>query len=248
MRLQKYLAACGVASRREAERLIEAGRVYVNGVQAHLGQVVDPEIEAVTVNETHVGSESLVYILLNKPRNVVTTAKDTHGRKTVVDLLEGVRERVFPVGRLDMDVEGALLLTNDGELAFRLTHPRYEVTKLYHVWVTGQVSPDALHQLRHGVELEDGMTAPAEVAIIDRRPDATHLSLVLHEGRKREVKRMCAAAGYAVRSLRRISFAGIRATGLRVGEWRRLTACEVRDLRRLTGLEPAAPDAAKPRN
>ena len=236
VRLQKYLAECGVASRREAEKLILDGRVRVNGVVAATGQTVEPESDKIEVDGAPVSQQRLVYILLNKPRNVVTTAKDTHGRKTVLDLVGGAGARVFPVGRLDMDVEGALLLTNDGELAYRLMHPKFEVEKTYLAWVSGGMTLETAARLAKGVELEDGPAAPAKVEVIRQRHDATLLRLTLHEGRKREVKRMCEAVGHPVKTLRRVGFGGIDVSGMRVGEWRYLSPKEIETLRRHAGL------------
>jgi len=236
VRLQKYLAECGVASRREAEKLILAGRVRVNGVVAAIGQTVEPDSDNIEVDGAPVAQQRLVYIVLNKPRDVVTTAKDTHGRKTVLDLVSGAGARVFPVGRLDMDVEGALLLTNDGELAHRLTHPKFEMEKKYLAGVSGRMTLETAARLAKGVEIEDGSTAPAKVEVIRQRDDATLIRLTLHEGRKREVKRMCEAVGHPVKTLRRIEFSGIDVSGMRVGEWRHLSHEEVETLRRHAGL------------
>lgn len=234
-RLQKYLAACGVASRRGAEALIEAGRVTVNGKTATLGRKVDPEKDLVLVDGQPVASrEAFVYILLHKPPGTVTTVRDTHGRKTVLECLDGVRARVYPVGRLDMDVGGVLLLTNDGDLANRLIHPSYGVSKLYLAWVWGNVGEPALDRLRKGVRLEDGMTAPAGAEAVKRTPRQTLLRLELREGRKHEVKRMCKAVGHPVDNLTRTAFCGLQATGLRPGEWRFLEDKEVAALRRAT--------------
>ena len=236
MRLQRYLAGCGIASRRNAEKLVESGRVVVNGVVAKLGETIDPEKDVVTCDGKLVHSEAPVYVILNKPKETVTSAQDTHGRKTVIDCVEGVRARVFPVGRLDVDVEGALLLTNDGDLAFRLMHPKYQVEKVYLATVTGEFTREALARSEEGVPLEDGLTAPAKARIVNKRQGTTLLRLTLHEGRKREVKRMCAALGHPVRELQRVSIAGITAKGLRPGEWRYLTPHEVATLRRVAGL------------
>ena len=234
MRLQKYLAACGVSSRRAAERLIEEGRVLVNGAPATIGQSVDPAKDAIAVDGQPVAQDQKVYVVLNKPPNTVTTAKDTHGRKTVLELVQGAKARVFPVGRLDMDVDGVLVLTNDGELAHRLIHPSFQIEKVYMAHVQGRVTQNAAAWLRRGVRLEDGMTAPAKVEIVKHLPASTILRLTLHEGRKREVKRMCAAVGHRVRTLQRVSFAGIGVEALRPGEWRYLTDAEVRHLLELT--------------
>lgn len=236
VRLQKYLAECGVASRREAEKLILAGRVRVNGVVAAIGQQIEADSDKIEVDGAAVAPQRLVYIVLNKPRDVVTTAKDTHGRKTVLDLVGGAGARVFPVGRLDMDVEGALLLTNDGELAHRLMHPKFEVEKTYLAWVSGRMTQEAAAELANGVELEDGPTAPAKVVMMRQGQDATLIRLTLHEGRKREVKRMCEAVGHPVKTLRRVEFGGIDVSGMREGEWRHLLREEVESLRRHAGL------------
>jgi len=237
IRLQKFLAECGVASRREAENLIRAGRVVVNGDTAVLGARVDPDSDSILFDGRPLSRDEKVYVLLNKPRGVVTSAKDTHDRTTVLDFLTGVRERVFPVGRLDMDVEGALILTNDGELAYRLTHPKYEVEKVYLAWVQGVMPPEVAMQLERGVLLEDGVTAPAKVVILNKGKHSTLIRLVLHEGRKREVKRMCAKVGHRVSTLQRIGVGDVWVKGLRPGRWRYLTHREVRNLRALTRLD-----------
>ena len=233
IRLQKYLAQCGVASRREAEKLIEAGRVTIDGRVATLGESVPEEGAVVALDGQPVAPESgLVYIVLNKPRDVITSVTDTHGRKTVVDCLHGVKTRVYPVGRLDFDVEGVLLLTNDGDLAYHLTHPKFGAKKQYVAWVQGTMTPQTATQLERGVDLEDGTTAPAKVSITFVRGGSTQIRLTLHEGKKREVKRMCEAVGHPVQSLKRVSFAGIKATGLRPGQWRYLNDAEVASLKR----------------
>jgi len=234
MRLQKYLAECGVASRRTAERLIAHGRVAVNGEVATIGRSIQPDVDRVTLDAKPVAQDQKVYLVLNKPANTVTTAKDTHGRKTVLDLVKDVKARVFPVGRLDKDVEGVLLLMNDGELAHQLIHPSFQVKKVYHARVHGIVGPEAVRQLQQGVLLEDGKSAPAKCVVLEHKRHTTHLALTLHEGRKHEVKRMCAAVGHPVRGLRRIAFAGINADNLRSGEWRYLSSDEIDHLRKLT--------------
>jgi pseudouridine synthase len=240
VRLQKYLAECGVASRRQAEKLIAEGRVRINGATAAIGQSVDPESDKIEVDGRVLAQERPVYIVLNKPRDVVTTAKDTHGRKTVLDLVTGAGARVFPVGRLDMDVEGVLVLTNDGQQAFRLMHPKFEISKTYQAWVSGRMTAETAKRLAAGVELEDGLTSPAKVEIARHGQDATLIRLTLHEGQKREVKRMCEAVGHPVKTLRRIKFAGIDVEGMRVGEWRHLSQGEVETLRRQAGIEDVA--------
>jgi pseudouridine synthase len=234
MRLQRYLAQCGVASRRNAEQLIQDGRVSVNGEVARLGRNIDPEADEVALDGTPVGRDSKVYILLNKPRGVITSTRDTHKRRTVVDCLGGVRTRVYPVGRLDMDVEGALLLTNDGELAYRLTHPKYEVDKVYVAEVRGKMDDAAARKLAAGVDLDDGPSAPAKVKVLKRLGADTLVRIVLHEGRKREVKRMCAAVGHPVKKLRRTAVGELSVRGMKPGQWRYLEQAELDALRRLT--------------
>jgi 23S rRNA pseudouridine2605 synthase len=226
-RLQKVLAACGWGSRRICEDLIAAGRVTVNGDVAVLGRRVEPDRDRVEVDGVPVGVRpGLVYYLLNKPTGVVTTASDTHGRPTVIDIVP--REpRVFPVGRLDLDTEGLLLLTNDGELAQWLTHPSHGVDKEYLVDVDGGVvSAGALRSLRTGVELDDGITAPAQVS----QPSPGVLRITIHEGKNRQVRRMCEAVGHPVRRLVRVRIASISDRALRPGAWRPLTANEVKVL------------------
>ncbi|MFP6596267.1 MAG: pseudouridine synthase [Candidatus Hydrogenedentota bacterium] len=218
MRLQKYLAECSIASRRGSEKLIQDGRVTVDGEPAQVGQTVNPEVDTILFDGTPVLRDTKVYVLLNKPQGVITTAKDTHGRKTVIDLITGVTSRIFPVGRLDMDVTGTLLLTNDGELTNRLAHPRYQVDKVYHAWVKGIVHQETLHKLKKGIMLEDGITAPAKAKILKTQHQTTLIRLTIHEGRKRLVKRMCASVGHPINNLRRISVASINADGLQPGE------------------------------
>lgn len=237
VRLQKFLSECGVASRRASEQLIAEGRVSVNGVVAVIGATVDPDQDAVSVDGRDVRHDTKrVYVLLNKPRGAVTTAQDTHGRRTVLDCVSGVAERIFPVGRLDMDVEGVLLLTNDGELAHRLMHPSHEIEKVYVATVAGEIPETALARLAQGVLLEDGMTSPAKVKLIQSDRHSSRIQLTIHEGRKREVKRMCEAVGHPVLALKRIAFANLMGGHLRPGEWRYLNHQEVRLLRRLTDL------------
>ncbi|MFP6582370.1 MAG: pseudouridine synthase [Candidatus Hydrogenedentota bacterium] len=236
MRLQKFLAECSIASRRGSEKLIEEDRVTVNGELATVGQPVDPHHDDVRFDGSPVLPDKKLYIVFNKPSGVVTTAKDTHDRKTVLDFMEGVPARVFPVGRLDMDVTGALLLTNDGEMTNRLAHPKYEIDKMYHVWVKGIVNPRELDQFTIGVELDDGMTAPASVALLKTQRNTSLIRITVHEGRKRLVKRMCAHIGHPVNKLRRVAIGSITTQGLQSGEWRYLHQEELDYLRRITGL------------
>jgi 23S rRNA pseudouridine2605 synthase len=227
VRLAKFLAHAGVASRRAAERLVAEGRVTIDGAL-----VTDPardvgDAHAVAVDGEPVrGEEPRVVYALHKPAGVVSTARDTHGRPTVVDLVPGGR-RLYPVGRLDAGTTGLILLTNDGELANRLTHPRYEVPRTYRATVGGPpLTEKALRALRAGVELEDGRTAPARV----RRLDPRTLEITIHEGRKRQVRRMCEAVGHPVKALVRVRFGPLALGDLPAGRARRLTAAEVRAL------------------
>ena len=230
MRLNAYLARAGIASRRAADELIKAGHVRVNGEQGELNTFVASG-DVVEVDGRPVGKQRLAHLLLNKPAGAVTTARDPQGRPTVVALVP--REpRVVPVGRLDADTTGALLLTNDGQLAHRLAHPRYRVDKVYEVDVEGDPSPDTLLPLEQGIDLDDGRTAPARA----RRLGRSRVELTLHEGRKHQVKRMLEAAGHPVTRLHRSRYAGLDLRGLAPGEWRELTREEVVALRRLVGL------------
>ena len=225
-KLQKVLARAGVASRRAVEELIAEGRVRVNGEVARLGARVDADADVIEVDGALVSTAAgLVHYLLNKPAGVISTAEDTHGRPTVVDLVPA-EPRVFPVGRLDADTEGLLLLTNDGELTHRLTHPSFGVEKEYLASVEGDPSPAAVRSLREGVELDDGRTAPAKVA----RVSAGVLRITIHEGRNRQVRRMCEAVGHPVVRLVRTRIGPIADRRLKPGEWRPLTPDEVRAL------------------
>lgn len=239
-RLQKVLAQRGYGSRRVCEELIAAGRVTVNGVVAVLGRRIDPDVDEVEVDGHHVGVRpGLVHYLLNKPLGVVTTAKDPQGRDTVVDLVPA-EPRVFPVGRLDRDTEGLLLLTNDGELTNRLTHPRYGVEKEYLAEVSGIVTAAELRRLREGVELEDGMTAPARAS----QPSPGVLRITIHEGRNRQVRRMCEAVGHPVRRLVRVRIGPISDRSLPPGRWRTLFPDELKALEQ--AVRPAGPEPVEP--
>lgn len=237
-RLQKVLAARGWGSRRVCEEMIESGRVRVNGETAVLGRRVDVERDVVEVDGAPVGIRpDLVYYLLNKPAGVVSTAKDTHDRETVVDLVPA-EPRVYPVGRLDAETEGLILLTNDGELTFRLTHPKFGVEKEYVVQVESggrPVSREALAALRKGVDIGDGVTSPAEVG--ELQPGV--LRMVIHEGRNRQVRRMCETVGYPVVRLVRTRIGPLVDKSLRPGEWRSLNLDEVRSLIEAVAGEPS---------
>jgi 23S rRNA pseudouridine2605 synthase len=227
MRLNAYLARAGVASRRRADELIKEGRVRVNGEPGQLNTFVESG-DVVEVDGRRVEPQQLAYVLLHKPAGLVTTASDPRGRPTVVGHVAHPL-RVVPVGRLDADTTGAILLTNDGPLAHRLAHPRYGVEKVYEAEVEGEPSDDALRRLAEGVELDDGVTAPARA----RRLGPSTIELALHEGRKHQVKRMCAAVGHPVRRLHRSSYAALELGGLAPGEWRELSPDEVERLARI---------------
>jgi 23S rRNA pseudouridine2605 synthase len=221
VRLNAYLARAGVASRRAADELIKAGRVTVNGAPGQLNTFVQSH-DRVEVDGTPVSLQRLAYVLLHKPAGVVTTARDPHGRPTVVELVPR-DPRVVPVGRLDADTTGALLLTNDGPLAHRLAHPRYGIEKTYVADVEGEPTDAMLRALADGIELDDGRTAPARV----RRLAPNRIELIIHEGRNRQVRRMLDAVGHPVTRLHRSAYAGLTLDGLAPGEWRALDAAEV---------------------
>ncbi len=239
-RLQKVLASAGIGSRRHCEELIADGRVQVNGQTAVLGRRIDPATDRVTVDGVAVATApGLVYYLLNKPAGVVSTASDPQGRPTVVDLVPP-EPRVFPVGRLDAGTEGLLILTNDGDLTFRLTHPSFGVEKEYLAAVEGSPRPAAVRALREGVDLDDGRTAPARVSVVE--PGV--LRITIHEGRNRQVRRMAEAVGHPVRRLVRTRVGPLRTGGLRPGEWRLLAQDEVRALERAAAAPAASPRLA----
>ena len=229
MRLNAYLARAGVASRRKADELIKSGRVTVNGEPGQLNTFVERR-DRVEVDGKPVTAQKLAYVLLHKPAGTVTTASDPQGRPTVVDLVD-LPERVIPVGRLDVETTGALLLTNDGPLAHRLAHPRYGVEKVYVADVEGRPDERDLRALSEGVELEDGMTSPATVRCLA----PSRIELTLHEGRNRQVRRMLEAVGHPVRYLQRSVYAGLTLHGLEPGAWRELTRDEVASLVRIFG-------------
>ncbi|NOZ55872.1 MAG: rRNA pseudouridine synthase [Calditrichaeota bacterium] len=242
VRINRYLAQCGVASRRHAEDLIRQGRVRINGeVVAGLGARVRPGVDVVEVDgRVVVPEDERVVVLLNKPRGVVTTAQDDRGRPTVVELVD-LPQRLFPVGRLDIDTEGALLLTNDGDLAFRLAHPRFGVEKVYHAVLDRPISAEDLEHLQRGVMIDSGMTSPCRARTLG---DPRRVEVVLHEGKKRQVRKMFRALGYQVVELRRVAIGPIELGSLPPGKWRLLSAEEIRALRREVGLEVKPEESA----
>ncbi len=248
MRLNKYLSKAGVASRRKSDEMIEAGRVVVNGeVCTELGTKVDPESAVVEVDGNRVELPvTYVYILLNKPRGYITTLDDPEDRPIVIDLLPEKMPRIWPVGRLDWDSEGLLLLTNDGKLTHLLTHPSFEVEKRYAVKVRGSMKDDSpeLRQLQTGVELDDGLTKPAQVALRAHTDKHTWLEFAIHEGRNRQIRRMCEAVGKDVLRLRRLSLGNISIEGVSPGAYRPLLPEEVIELYKCVGER--APEKARP--
>ncbi|MDD5285895.1 MAG: pseudouridine synthase [Desulfuromonadaceae bacterium] len=231
-RLQKIISAAGITSRRASEELILNGEVTVNGVVvSELGSKADPDKDVITVSGKQLRvSEKRVYILLNKPTGYITALKDSQGRKLVTDLLNGVPERVYPVGRLDYNTEGLLLLTNDGEWANRLMHPRHEVEKEYHVRVRGKIVDQQLRLMADGIELEDGKTAPAVVSLIKDGELNDWISVAIHEGRNRQVRRMCEAVSLSVVRLKRIRYGTLSIGTLKSGQFRYLSEAEAREL------------------
>lgn len=235
MRLVKFLAEAGVAARRQAGELVKAGRVKVGGrVVKEPGLQVDPETASVEVDGRRLSvPRGKVCYLVFKPRGYVSTVRDPQGRPKVVDLVPDRGRRLYPVGRLDMDTEGLLLLTDDGELAYLLTHPKFGVPKTYRALVAGFPAPAALDRLRRGIILEDGPTAPAQVEVVRQQGRHTWLEVTIHEGRKRQVRRMLEAIGYPVTALRRTSLGFLTLDGLRPGQYRRLTSEEIARLKDL---------------
>lgn len=230
-RLQKILSARGVASRRKAEEMIRMGAVSVNGTVAALGDSADPSVDQILVDGVPLPSQGrMVYLMLNKPRGYVTTLSDEKGRKNAAQLVADCGVRVYPVGRLDMDSEGLLLFTNDGEFANRMMHPKHEVEKTYDTWVTGY-TPAGLEKLKLPIELDGYTIRPPKVTLLQAENGRAKLQVTIHEGRNRQVRRMCQAAGMQVTRLRRISEGDLRLGGLAVGKWRELTERELEMLK-----------------
>lgn len=235
LRLQKFMANCGVCSRRKAEELIEQGRVFVNGRTAVIGEKIDPERDRVEYGgrEIRLSDEEKVYIMLNKPRGFITTLEDEMGRKCITTLLDGLDTRVVPVGRLDRNSEGLLLLTNDGELVYTLTHPKHNVSKFYLVTILGTVSDEAVERLNGPLEIDGYITDSSTVSVLSREPGRVVLRFELREGRNRQIRKMCEAVGLEVGRLKRYAIGRLKLSELKAGKWRYLTEAEVRYLKSL---------------
>lgn len=235
IRLQKYMALCGVASRRASEELIKNGQVHVNGkVVLEMGTVIDPDKDRVSVDGKTVKPEKRkVYIMLNKPVGIVTSLKDEKGRTVVTDLIEGVDERIYPVGRLDSDTSGLLLLTNDGELAFKLTHPSKRIFKKYIAIVEGLPNKGELERLRNGIKIDGRVTSKAKVKVLKNFGEDSILEIEIFEGRNRQVKKMCEAVNHPVKKLKRVAFGELQLGGLESGNWRYLNDEELASIRSL---------------
>ena len=238
VRLQKFMAEQGVASRRKSEDLIRAGKVKVNGHVAEIGMKINPRKDLVTVGKqklTNVKNRKMVYVMLNKPRGYVTTVSDELGRKPVMDLLPDFGCRIYPVGRLDKDSEGLLLLTNDGSFTNCMTHPSHEYAKVYRVTVRPAVNDDILFNLRNGIEIDGRMTAPCEVTVLTEEENRVVLEFILHEGRNRQIRKMCESQGLEVARLKRISIGPVKLGMLKQGDYRELTEQDVKKLLRSAG-------------
>jgi len=237
-RLQKVMARAGVSSRRKCEQYILEGRVKVNGKTIHLlGTKVDPTIDSIEVDGKNLDfSRKRIYIAINKPTGYLTTVRDPYSRPIVMDLLDIPKASLFPVGRLDKDSEGVLLITNDGELAYRLSHPRFKVERTYRIAVRGHPDKHILECLSKGIILEDGLTAPAKVKLLERERDYSILDITIREGRKRQVRRMCEKVGHPVISLKRISMGPLELGDLRSGKYRTLTPVELSSMQKSVGL------------
>lgn len=229
MRLNRFIASCGVSSRRAADKLILEGRVTVNGAAATAGPDIDENKDIVCIDGRRItpGADN-VYIMLNKPAGVISSCADDRGRKTVVDLVKGIDERLFPVGRLDYDTEGLLILTNDGDLSFKCTHPRHEVEKKYIAQVKGPVDDNAIGTLSAGVVIDGRKTSEAKIEVQEKNRGSAVLSVTIHEGRNRQVKKMFERVGCTVTHLKRISIGGLELGDLPAGKWRRLTPEEIK--------------------
>lgn len=228
MRLQKFLAQSGIASRRKAEELIKNGRVFVNGERiTAMGHKVS-NVDCVKVDGRIIHpSDKMIYIALNKPEGYVTTVKDQFSRKTVIDLVSGIKERIYPVGRLDYDTSGLILLTNDGEFAYRITHPKYEIKKTYLAKVAGNMTNKEINMFQQGLIIDGYLTSPSKLSVIKKNKKTSLLEITIHEGKNRQVRKMCEAIGHPVISLKRIAIGPIRLSDIAEGKWRYLTREEV---------------------
>ena len=237
MRINKFIASCGVTSRRKAEELILNKKVKVNGnIIEELSYKVDVDNDTVEVDGKVINkSEKLVYILLNKPEGYITTVKDQFDRPSVIDILTDVEERVFPVGRLDYETSGLLLLTNDGDLTYKLTHPKHEIAKTYVAWVNGKLTPEEINNFKNGLYIEDYKTAPAKLRVLkyDDVRNTSLLEIKIHEGKNRQVRKMCKAINHPVLRLRRVALGKINIKDLKVGEYRNLTIEELEYLKNI---------------
>ncbi len=231
IRLNKYLASIGIASRRQIDTLISQGKFSVNNSPAQLGQQIDPEKDLIKFGEKTINPQKteFEYIILNKPKGYLSTTRDTHTRKTILDLVKS-KNRLYPIGRLDKDSEGLILLTNDGNLAYRLTHPKFHISKTYHVTVLGRVTDSQLSQLQAGIELEDGLTKPTKTRIISIGKRETVLEMILFEGKKRQIRRMCASLHLFVLKLERVAIGPIKLENLSLGKSRQLKPEEIKKL------------------
>lgn len=240
IRLQKYISDCGIMSRRAAEEEMMRGHITVNGIRAEPGQKIDPAVDEVVWKGKPIRKSSTAkytVVMLNKPRGYLTAMSDDRGRPCVSDLVADVGCRVYPCGRLDLDSEGLLLLTNDGELANRLTHPSYHIPKIYHVRVAAEVTPEQIKTLSRPMEIDGYRTKPAQVDIVTRKPDYSVLAFTLHEGRNRQIRKMCEQVGLRVVTLKRIAVGNIKLGLLKSGMWKKLTADQVAYLRTSVSLK-----------
>ncbi|KAB3534004.1 rRNA pseudouridine synthase [Alkaliphilus pronyensis] len=234
MRLQKYIAACGVASRRKSEKLIESGKVKVNGEPVtEMGYKIDPDKDIVLVDGKEISEdEKKVYVVLNKPKGYITTVNDQFNRKKVTDLID-LPYRIFPVGRLDYDTSGLLLLTNDGELTYKLTHPKFKVEKTYISKIKGLLNADKINAFKNGLVIEDYITSPAKIKILSTEDNASIVEIIIREGKNRQIRKMCDAIGHPVLELKRIAMGEIKLGSLKVGAWRLLTKEEIKYIKKI---------------
>ena len=233
-RLQKVMAHAGVASRRKSEEIIAEGRVRVNGeIVTEMGFKVDPEADEIVVDGELISEEKKRYLLLNKPEGYITTVSDPEGRPTVMDLIPDLKQRLYPAGRLDYDSSGLLIMTNDGDLTYKLTHPKKEVDKKYRVLVQGEMNEDDFNKFKNGMVIDGQKTAPAKISNVNYRGDKTEFDVIIHEGRNRQVRRMAKIAGFSVISLKRIAFAFLTLAGVKEGEFRYLSDQEITKLKKM---------------